>query len=60
MLLGNGQCYAFKVPPVLGGDYVVENVWVAPWAEWFSFTADLFRQIKDLPDGTAVSFKVVD
>jgi hypothetical protein len=52
------QCYAFTTLPVLGGDYSVENVWVAPWQEWFSFTADLFRQIKDLPDGAVISLKI--
>jgi hypothetical protein len=59
-VLGDGQCYAFTTPPVLGGDYSFDNIWVAYWAEWFSFTAELFQQIKDLPDGAAVSFKVVD
>jgi hypothetical protein len=59
-ILADGQCYAFTRPPVLGGDYSVENVWVAPWREWFSFTADLFRQIKDLPEGATVTLKVVD
>lgn len=59
-LLEEGQCYAFTTPPVLGGDYTVENVWVAPWRDWFAFTADLFEQIIDLPDGATVSLKVVD
>lgn len=58
--LGDGQCYAFTTPPVLGGEYVVDNVWVAPWREWFAFTADLFRQIEKVPDGAIVSLKVVD
>jgi len=59
-VLSEGQCYAFTTPPVLGGDYTEENVWVAPWQEWFSFTADLFHQIKDLPDGAQVHLKVTD
>lgn len=54
------QCYAFTRPPVLGGDYSVENVRVAPWQEWFSFTTDLFQQIKDLPDGAVISLKIED
>lgn len=58
--LGDGQCYALVTPPVVGGDYTVANVWVAPWPAWFAFTADLFEQIKDLPDGTPVSFKVTE
>jgi hypothetical protein len=59
-MLGEDQCYAFMIPPLLGGDYVAANVWVAPWREWFSLTADLFAQAKTLPDGTAISLKVVD
>jgi hypothetical protein len=59
-LLADGQCYAFTTPPVLGGEYAVENVWVAPWREWLAFTADLFRQIERVPDGATVSLKVVD
>lgn len=59
-VLGDGQCYAFTTLPVLGGDYAVDNIWVAASEEWFAFTADIFQQIKDLPDGTQVSFKVTD
>jgi hypothetical protein len=29
MLLADGQCYAFTTPTVLGGEYAVDNVWVA-------------------------------
>ncbi len=59
-LLTEGQCYAFITPPVLGGEYAVENVRVGPWREWFSFTADLFRQVERVPDGATISLKVVD
>jgi hypothetical protein len=57
-VLTEDQCYAFTTPSVLGGDYTEQNVWVAPWREWFSLTADLFQKIKDLPHGTSVSFGV--
>ena len=59
-ILGDGQCYAFLTLPLFGGNYVPQNVWVAPWQEWFGLTADLFQQTKDLPDGAAVTLKVVD
>jgi hypothetical protein len=58
--LQDGQCYAFTVLPFLGGDYTVENIWVAPWQEWFALTADLFRQTRDLQDGQTVVLKVAD
>ena len=57
-ILGEGQCYAYTVLPVLGGDYIEENVWVAPWREWFGLTADIYGQIKDQPDGTPVRLTV--
>lgn len=59
-VLAKGQCYAFKVLPVLGGDYVPDNVWVAPWQDWFSLTADIFGQMKELPDGASVTLKIID
>lgn len=59
-VLAGRQCYAFTTPPALGGGYNVKNIWVALWEEWFSFTAYLFQQIKDLPDGATVRLKVVD
>ncbi|WP_375380384.1 T6SS immunity protein Tdi1 domain-containing protein [uncultured Sphingomonas sp.] len=58
--LADGQCYAFTTPPILGGVYTVENVWMAPWREWFSFTSDLFKRVEGLPDGSTVSLKVVE
>lgn len=60
MLLGSGQCYGYTISPVLGGDYSVENTFVIPIEEHYSFNADLHEQIRDLPDGTPIKFKVVD
>ena len=59
-ILAAEQCYAFTTPPVLGGNYSVDNVWIAPWREWFLFTADLFQQIEGLPDGATISLKLED
>ena len=58
-ILADGQCYSFTTLPVLGGDYTVENVWIIRWEEWFSFTAEIFQQIRDLPDGATVRLDVV-
>jgi hypothetical protein len=49
-----GQCYAFKILPVLGGSYSVDNIYVATISEYLTFTADIHYQIKDLPDGTKI------
>jgi hypothetical protein len=59
-VLEGAQCYTLTTPPLLGGDYTATNVSVAPWREWFEFTANLFKQTKNLPEGTRVSIRVTD
>jgi hypothetical protein len=59
-VLGAGQCNAFTTPRLLGGAYVADNIWVAPWSEWFSLTANLHQQTMDSADGSTVNIKVVD
>jgi len=58
LYLGNDQCYGYKVPPILGGDYTVENMFPIGLAEHFSFLADIHRQTKNLPDGTRIEIVV--
>jgi hypothetical protein len=58
--LGAHQCYGFTTLPVFGGTYTEDNVWVCAWAEWFSFTGDIYNQTKSIPDGTKIILKVVD
>jgi len=57
-LLKEGRCYSFVLPPVLGGDYTVENTSDLNVVEHFGVYASIHRQIKDLPDGTRVNLKV--
>jgi len=57
---GEGRCYALKVPALLGGKYVPENLCTIPIAELISFTGSLGRQTRDLPDGQKVVIKMVD
>jgi hypothetical protein len=54
MTLGVGQCYGFKVPPMLGGSYDVTNFEPTSLAVHYGFLADIHRQTKDLPDGTPI------
>ncbi|MNX88207.1 hypothetical protein D3C86_1201680 [compost metagenome] len=58
--MAEDQCYAFNTLPLLGGSYSEENVWVSPRQAWFTLTADIHRQTKDLPEGAVISLKVVD
>jgi len=53
-----GECYSYKQPPVLGGDYTVENTCVLPIPEHYGAYSSIHNQIKDLPDGTQVVIDV--
>ena len=58
LTLREGQCYSYKQPPVLGGDYTVENTCVLPIPEHYGVYGTIHKQIKDLPDGTHVVIDV--
>jgi hypothetical protein len=58
LTLLDNQCYGYKTPPVLGGEYAVDNVFSISLAEHYSFLSDLYRQTKDLPDGSRVEIVV--
>ncbi len=60
MVLGPTQCYAFTTLPLFGGEYKVDNIWICTWKEWLSFTATIYAQTKDLPDGSSVAINFVD
>jgi hypothetical protein len=56
-LLKEGRCYSFVLPPVMGGEYTVENTCDLNVEEHFSLYASIHHQIKDLRDGTPVRLK---
>jgi len=58
LVLHPGQCYSFKVPPVLGGKYELKNIVPADFVVTFSFLAQIHSQTKELPDGTPVNLVV--
>jgi hypothetical protein len=58
LTLGEGQCYSYRQPPILGGDYTVGNTCVSPIPEHYRAYASIHHQIKDLPDGTNVVLDV--
>ena len=60
MALNASQCYGFKIPPILGGKYEVENVEPTDLSVHYSFLGDIYTQTKDLPDGTRIKTVVVD
>lgn len=58
--LERNQCYSYKVPPILGGGYAVGNVAPMNLSAHYSFLADIYRQIKKLPDGTRIKTIVIE
>ena len=58
MPLAAGQCYAYKMLPVLGGKYELDNIYVAQLSEYIPFLADIHHQLRDLPDGTKVKIVI--
>ena len=55
-----GHCYGFKVPPVLGGQYTVENVGPLPIGDYLTGYGSIHQQLRDVPDGTQVVLNVVN
>jgi hypothetical protein len=56
--LDAGRCYSFITPLGLGGELKPENVMAIPIEEHFKCWGEVFRQIKDLPDGAQIQLKV--
>jgi hypothetical protein len=57
--LGSEECLGFLTLPILGGTYTVENRFRLSIGEHAAVTGDLHRQLRDRPDGTRVSVKIV-
>jgi hypothetical protein len=49
-----------KIPFVLGGAYEIGNLYAADALKGMLFRADIWRQIRDLPDGNQVRLKVIN
>ncbi|MCB1878412.1 MAG: SMI1/KNR4 family protein [Chromatiales bacterium] len=48
-----------KLPFVAGGEFVLDNLYLADAVEGMRFRADIANQIKDLPDGAQIKFDIV-
>ena len=60
MTLAPGQCYGFKIPPLLGGKYELSNVEPTDLAVHYSLLADIYKQTKDLTEGTPIEIVVTE
>jgi hypothetical protein len=55
LLLGDGQCYMWKVPPVIGGKFEFENITVASLNVAQSLLGQLFRQLDERGPGATIT-----
>lgn len=59
--IGENQCYAFKIAPILGGKVESNNVEIMYLRVWLHIMGQVHFQIKDLPKGTKIKgFKITD
>jgi hypothetical protein len=54
------KLYSYTKLPILGGQYTPDNFQLTDIKEHFSLTGEIHKQIKDLPNGTPIVFKIVD
>lgn len=48
-----------KTPFIFGGEYEIKNLYMLDSLKAMEFRADIWRQIRDLPDGTEIKLKIV-
>lgn len=58
IVTGPGECYTYRTPPVLGGEYTVENTAVLKIVEHYGFYGSIHEQLRGVPDGAKVVLKV--
>lgn len=54
-----GQCFGYKLLPIMGGNFAPENIVPFDAREWYGFSGTVHQQIKDVPDGGKVEIKWV-
>jgi len=60
LILKSGSLYGFKQLPVLGGAYAIQNFELTDIEVYFAVSGQMNFNIKDMPDGTQVKFKVTE
>lgn len=59
LTLKENQVYSFKIPPVLGGDYSIDNFEATDISVHFSITGQMNKQIWDASNGTGIDEVVI-
>jgi hypothetical protein len=59
-VLSEGRKYCLKIPGVLGGEYGGKNIATISLDELIGASGYIAKQIRDLPDGSTIRWKVTD
>lgn len=59
-VLVEGQRLVPKLPFVAGGEFEVDNLYAADAVEGMRARGNLAVQIRDLPDGAQISYRIVE
>ena len=57
--LMEGQRLIPKIPFIMGGKYEADNLFALDAVKGMRYRADIWKQIRDLPDGTSIQLKVL-
>lgn len=57
-ILKENQIYSYKIFPVIGGEYTIDNIEPTDISVHFALSSQICEQIKELPDGTKVNIIV--
>lgn len=55
MILSEGQCYDFKLNPVVGGAIAYENIEPRDFVVAVNLAGQLHEQVRNMPEGTRIS-----
>lgn len=58
--LREGECYSPKLLPALGGALEAANFSATDWRVHLAITGQLHQVLRNVPDGTRVSFEIVE
>lgn len=53
-----GQCYCYRMLPILGGGYGLDDFEIKDLAYLYAAFGPIHERVKELPDGTQVEFKI--
>ena len=55
-----GQCYCYRLLPILGGGYGIDDFAIKDLAYLYAIFGPIHELVKDLPDGGHIEFKITD